>query len=100
MDLEAHSNASGAAPAERHLVQRVRMDRAGRVLVPASFRTALDMHAGQELTLSLEEGVIRLQTIDAALEKIWAIAKRRRTIGGGVVDDFIAERRAEAAKDL
>ena len=98
MDLEDRANVSGAASAKHRLVQRVRMDRAGRVLVPASFRKALDMHTGQELTLSLQEGAIRLQTIDAALEKIWSIAKRRRTSQGGVVDDFIAERRAEAVK--
>ena len=100
MELEDRANASGAAPARHHLVQRVRMDRAGRVLVPAGFRKALDIQAGQELTLSLEEGVIKLQTIDAALEKIWAIAERQRGRGSSVVDDFIAERRAEAAKGL
>ena len=67
--------------------------------MPAGIRKALDIHDGQDLTISLDDGFIRLQTIDAALERVWAIAKRRRRGGASVVDEFIAERRAEAAKD-
>ena len=47
----------------------------------------------------LDDGFVRLQTVDAALERVRAIARRRRTGTGSVVDDFIAERRAEAAKE-
>ena len=90
----------GAAPAGPSLTQRVRIDRAGRVVVPAGIRKALDIHDGQDLTISLDDGFIRLQTIDAALERVWAVAKRRRRRkSAGVVDEFIAARRAEAAKD-
>ena len=88
-----------ALPARHALTQRVRIDRAGRVVVPAGIRKALDIHDGQDLTISLDEGFIRLQTIDAALERVWPIAKRRRRGSASVVDEFIAERRAEAAKD-
>ena len=88
-----------ASPARPALTRRVRIDRAGRVVVPAGIRKALDIHDGQDLTISLDEGFIRLQTIDAALERVWAIAKRRRRGSASVVDEFIAERRAEAAKD-
>ena len=88
-----------APPARPSLTQRVRIDRAGRVVVPAGIRKALDIHDGQDLTISLDDGFIRLQTIDAALERVWAIAKRRRRGNASVVDEFIAERRAEAAKD-
>ena len=90
-----------APPARPTLTRRVRIDRAGRVVVLAGIRKALDIHDGQDLTISLDDGFIRLQTIDAALERVWAIAKRRRRRRGSasVVDEFIAERRAEAAKD-
>ena len=94
------TTAHGATPAKPSLTQRVRIDRAGRVIVPAGIRKALDIHDGQDLTISLDDGFIRLQTIDAALERVWAVAKRRRRRkGAGVVDEFIAARRAEAAKD-
>lgn len=49
--------------------------------------------------MALDDGFLRLQTIDAALERVRAVARRRRKAGTSVVDDFIAERRAEAATD-
>ena len=88
-----------STPFQRTLAQRVRVDQAGRVVVPAGIRKALGIHPGQNLTVSLDGDSIRLQTIDAALERVRAIARRKRKLGSSVVDDFIAERRAEAAAD-
>ena len=45
----------------------------------------------------MDDGFVRLQTIDAALERVRAIARRRRRSDASVVDEFIAERRAESA---
>ena len=71
----------------------------GRVVVPAGFRKALGIRNGQEVLMVLDDGFVRLQTVDAALERVREIARRRRMGAGSVVDDFIAERRAEAAKE-
>ena len=49
--------------------------------------------------MSLDDGFVRLQTIDAALERVRAIARRRRRSDASVVDEFIAERRREAASE-
>ena len=99
-EFDGHGpTAPEAPPAGSSLTQRVRIDRAGRVVVPAGIRKALDIHDGQDLTISLDDDFIRLQTIDAVLERVWAIAKRRRRGSTSVVDEFIDERRAEAAKD-
>jgi len=75
------------------------MDSGGRIVVPAGFRRALGVGAGQELVMSLDDGFVRLQTIDAALEQVRAIARRRRRNDASVVDEFIAERRREAATE-
>ena len=87
-------NVSG--PGRRSFTQRVRMDRAGRVVVPAGIRKALRIRDGQDLTISLDDGFIRLQTLDAALERVRGIARSRHNRGAGLIDEFIAERRAEA----
>ena len=79
--------------------KRVRIDPAGRVVVPAGFRKALGIRSGQELLVSLDDGVLRLQTIDAALERVRLIARSKRKGRRSVVDQFIAERRAEAARE-
>lgn len=94
----------GAAAEDRKpegcsLTLRVRMDRAGRLVVPARIRKALGLEAGQDLIASLEGDFVRLQTLDAALRRVRSIARRRCKENGSVVDAFIAERRAEAAKD-
>lgn len=96
---ENPSTAHHPVPTRRPFAQRVRVDQAGRVVVPAGIRKALGIHSGHNLTISLEGDSIRLQTIDAALERVRAIARRKRRLGSNVVDDFIAERRAEAAAD-
>ena len=79
--------------------QGVRIDRSGRVVVPAAIRKALGITPGQMLNISLEEGFVRLQTVEAGLGRIWAIAERNGKSSGNVVDDFIAERRAAAGKE-
>ena len=47
--------------------------------------------------MSLDDGFVRLQTVDAALERVRAIARSRRGSDASVVDAFIAERRAAEA---
>ena len=88
-----------AALGEDHESKRVRVDPGGRVVVPAGFRKALGIRNGQEVLMALDDGFVRLQTVDAALERVRAIARRRRKGGTSVVDDFIAERRVEAAAE-
>lgn len=60
---------------------------------------ALGIRNGQEALMVLDDGCGRPQTVDTALERVRAIARRRRMGATSVVDDFIAERRAEAAKE-
>ncbi len=89
----------GPFHAKHTFSQGVRIDQPGRVVVPAPIRRALGITQGQMLHIPLVEGFIRLQTVEAGLERIWAIARSRGKSSESVVDDFIAERRAEAAKE-
>ena len=102
-DTDKHArkhHGSGSAPHARNREsRRVRVDPGGRVVVPAGFRKALGIRNGQEVLMVLDDGFVRLQTVDAALERVRAIARRRRMGSTSVVDDFITERRAEAAKE-
>ena len=54
----------------------------------------------RELVASHENESIKLQTIDAGVERVRKIARQKRKGYGAVVDEFIAERRAEAAKEV
>ena len=79
--------------------ERVSIDAAGRVVVPARFRRALGLRGGQSLVIGLQGDAITMRTIDAAVDRAQAIARRRRKERGSVVDAFIAERRADAAEE-
>lgn len=75
--------------------EHVVIDDAGRVVLPVRFRKALGIRGRTELVASLEGDAVRLRTVEAALERLRAIARRRRRDGGNVVDAFIAQRRAD-----
>lgn len=75
------------------------MDKTGRLVMPSDVRKALNLDGEQELLIFLEDGRVRLQTIDEGLSRVREIAKRKRKRRGSMVDEFIAERRAESLRD-
>ena len=77
--------------------QRVRIDAAGRVVIPVEVRRALGIKKGQELTLSLVEDRITLSTLERARARVKALPRTYRKDEGSVVDAFLAARRADAA---
>lgn len=79
--------------------QRVTIDEAGRLVVPARFRRALNIRARDQLIMALEGDTIRLRTPAAAIARLQEMVRRKRKGSGSVVDDFILERRAEAARE-
>ena len=79
--------------------ERVTIDEAGRLVVPARLRKALGIRGRQQLVVGLEGDTIRLRTPSAALARLQAIARQKRRGSESVVDEFILERRAEAARD-
>jgi len=83
-----------ARPAEQ-----VHVDDAGRIVVPARFRKSLGIEPGDPVTVTLEGDVLRVRTIQAALEKARSIMRKKNPKKRSLVDELIAERRAEAAKE-
>ncbi len=77
----------------------VRVDAQGRLLVPKELRDAVDMRPNEKVTLLVEDGEIRIVTVEAATQRIREIAARYPTPGRSLVDELIAERRAEAARE-
>ena len=75
------------------------VDSAGRIVLPATIRKALGIHNGDVLVISVNDRSVRLHTIDAALERVRTIARRKRATDSNMVDQFIAERRTEAATE-
>ncbi len=76
-----------------------RLIRIGQAVMSTWITKALNVKDEQAFAASLEDDCIRLQTIEAGLKRDREIARRKRRGNSSLVDEFIAERRAEAAQD-
>ncbi|MFN0192049.1 MAG: hypothetical protein ACKVP5_08750 [Aestuariivirga sp.] len=71
----------------------------GRLLLPLEVRDALRLGDNQLVTVEVKDGVLTLMSPATALIKIRNIIKQHDTSKGSVVDELIAERRAEARRE-
>lgn len=78
----------------------VRVDAAGRMVIPRDLRDALGIPEGGELRLTLQDGELRATTRLAALRRIQAELRALPRPAAPASDALIAERRAEAARGL
>jgi AbrB family looped-hinge helix DNA binding protein len=72
----------------------------GRVTIPAQLRRAAGIEAGQRLVAYVEDGRVVLEEWGHLLRRVQArVAAATAGHPGSAVDDLIAERRAEAARE-
>jgi bifunctional DNA-binding transcriptional regulator/antitoxin component of YhaV-PrlF toxin-antitoxin module len=80
---------------------RLKIDNAGRILIPADMRAAMMVTPGDTVTAEVIDGEFRILSPDVALKRVQAFAKefKAKNPGADVVEELIAERRAEARKE-
>ncbi len=78
---------------------RVKVAEGGRVVIPAEYRKQLGLRAGDNVILQLDDGEIRLYTVREAIRRAQEMVRRYVPEGVSLVDELIAERRAEAARE-
>lgn len=76
-----------------------RVDGNGRIALPAAYLVALGAAEGDQVQLALEGDSIRVLSRAAALRALQAHVRRFVPEGVSLVDELIAERRAEAARE-
>jgi AbrB family looped-hinge helix DNA binding protein len=74
-----------------------RINENGRIVIPASFRRALQMRAGDAVVLRIENDELRITTLRQRLAKAQRLVRKHVAANTSLVDELIAERR-EAAK--
>lgn len=93
----------GVSYSEGMTFVEVEVNRQGRVTIPVEIRRHLGLHEGSRLVAREEDGRIVLEQRAHLLSRIQdRLAAEARTVGygpGGVVDELIASRRAEAARE-
>jgi AbrB family looped-hinge helix DNA binding protein len=80
--------------------QVVEMGAAGRLVIPAAFRAALGMKPGDKLTVTLEANELRIYTRREGIRRAREIIRKYVPEGVSLADELIADRRAEAAREL
>lgn len=78
---------------------RLKVNENGRVVIPASFRKALGIKTGDEVLLRMEEDELRITTMKRRIERAQRRARQYVKPGVSLVDELIAERRAEAKRE-
>ena len=76
---------------------RTRVNENGRVVIPASYRKALGIKAGDEVILRMEDDELRITTMKRRIERAQQRVRKYVQPGVSLADELIAERR-EAAK--
>lgn len=68
-------------------------------MVPAPLRRAMGLSGPTELLFRYEDGRLIVETLDAAVADVRAAVAEYLPPGRSLVDELIAERRAEAAAE-
>lgn len=76
-----------------------KVDRHGRIVIPSEYRRALGMQPGGKVTISLKDGELRVATLQESIRRAQELVAPCTSDGRSLVDELIAERRAEAARD-
>ncbi len=82
-----------------HEETRLRVNENGRVVIPASFRKALGIEAGDELLLRLEDDELRITTTKRRIERAQRLLRKYVKPGRSLSAELIAERRQAAKRE-
>ena len=77
--------------------QVTRMNESGRIVIPAEFRKVMGLEPGEEISMRLDEDGLHLQSRRQAILRAQEIVRKHTRGRKGLVDEFLRERKAEAA---
>jgi len=75
------------------------MNTQGRVVIPAAIRKEMGLEGTVDLIFRYEKGTLTVETIEDAVAYVQGVVAGHVGSDGSLVDDLIAQRRAEAAAE-
>ena len=76
-----------------------KIDKNGRVFIPAEYRQKLGLEPGDEVVVQLRDGDLQIVSHAEALRRVRELIARHVSKDRSLADELIAERRAEAARE-
>ena len=80
-------------------VQRGKLVSGGRLQIPADIRRALGLNDGDEVRMEVVDGELRVRSFRETLARVRERLRPYAVPGISIVDELIAERRAEAERE-
>ena len=78
---------------------RTKIGDGGRIVIPADYRKALGVTAGDDVLLRLDAGEVRIFTLAQAVRRAQELVGQHVPPNRSLADELIAERRSEAARE-
>lgn len=78
---------------------RLKVNENGRVVIPAEFRKALGIKAGDEIILRWDDDELRITTMKRRIERAQRHVRQYVRPGVSLVDELLADRKREAARE-
>jgi AbrB family looped-hinge helix DNA binding protein len=75
------------------------VDKHGRIVIPAEMRDQLGLKAGTRVRVRLEDGELSVMSAAEGLRRVQEMAAKYIKPGRSLMDELIAERRAEATRE-
>ena len=79
--------------------QRVKLVEGGKLVISAAFRREMGVKPGDTLIVEMDEGGLRVRSLPSAIQRVQARIRELNPEGRSLVDELIADRRAEAARE-
>jgi len=79
--------------------QTIKVSPNGRLSIPAKQRKALGIEGGGTVVATVQDGELRIRTVNAVLDEISALVGPVLKASGNTVDQFIADRHAVAGRE-
>jgi AbrB family looped-hinge helix DNA binding protein len=77
----------------------LRLGPGGRVVIPAEMREAMDLKQGDGLMATLDGKTLALESLMDRFRELHAITAKYHPPGVSLVDEYLAEKRAEVARE-
>jgi AbrB family looped-hinge helix DNA binding protein len=76
-----------------------KLGKGGRIVIPAAMRKLIGVSEGDELILRYRDGRLEVMTVRQAVQEAQNLVSRFVPKGRQLVDELLAERRAEAERE-
>ena len=84
---------------DAQFTQKVRLGSGGRVVIPAEVRSRMGWKPDEALRIRIVDGEVRLESISDGVRRAQSLFRKFYKGEGSLVDELIADRRAEAARE-